>query len=77
VLLPAIAFLWLDSEENGWLDWDKSLLAFAWIAPLAARQIAEFIYLPVGLATAVALFAIAFRRAVRCSERLGSAPAFA
>jgi hypothetical protein len=77
VLLPAIAFLWLDSEENGWLDWDKSLLAFAWIAPLAARQIAEFIYLPVGLATAAALFAIAFRRAVRCSERLGSAPAFA
>ena len=77
VLLPAIAFLWLDSEENGWLDWDKSLLAFAWIAPLAARQIAEFIYLPVGLATAVAVFAIALRRAVRSSERLGSAPAFA
>ncbi|HJR83533.1 MAG TPA: glycosyltransferase family 87 protein [Sphingomicrobium sp.] len=77
VLLPAIAFLWLDSQEKGWLDWDKSLLAFAWIVPLAARQIAEFTYLPVGLASAVAILAIALRRAVRSGERVGSAPAFA
>jgi hypothetical protein len=76
VLLPAIAFLWLDSEENGWLDWDKSLLAFAWIAPLAARQIAEFTLLPVGLASAVAIIAIALRRAAYGNARL-IAPAFA
>lgn len=76
VLLPAIAFLWLDAEENGWLDWDKSLLAFVWIVPLAARQIAEFTYLPVGLASAVAILAISLRRAVRANEAV-SAPAFA
>jgi len=77
VLLPAIAFLWLDAEENGWLEWDKSLLAFAWIVPLAARQIAEFTYLPVCLASAVAILAISLRRAVSRVEQLASAPAIA
>lgn len=76
VLLPAIAFLWLDSEEKGWFDWDKSLLAFVWIVPLAARQIAEFTYLPVGLASAVAVFLISLRRATHSNAKL-SAPAFA
>lgn len=76
VLLPAIAFLWMDSEENGWLDWDKTLLAFVWIVPLAARQVAEFAYLPVGLASAVAVLAISLRRAARSKAPL-SAPAFA
>ena len=77
VLLPAIAFLWLDSEKNGWFDWDRSLLAFAWIAPLAARQTAEFTFLPVGLATAVAILAISLRRAIRNGARLGNMPAYA
>ena len=77
VLLPAIAFLWLDAKENGWLEWDKSLLAFAWIVPLAARQIAEFTYLPVCLASAVAILAISLRRAVSRVEQLASAPAIA
>jgi len=77
VLLPAIAFLWLEAEENGWLDWDKSLLAFVWIVPLAARQIAEFICLPVGLASAVAILAISLRRAVRSGALVRSAPALA
>ena len=77
VLLPAIAFLWLEAEENGWLDWDKSLLAFVWIVPLAARQIAEFTCLPVGLASAVAILAISLRRAVRSGALVRSAPALA
>lgn len=77
VLLPAIAFLWLDAEENGWPDWEKSLLAFAWIVPLAARQIAEFTLLPVGLASAIAILGISLRRAGRSGERMGNAPAFA
>jgi len=77
VLLPAIAFLWLDAKENGWLEWDKSLLAFAWIVPLAARQIAEFTYVPVCLASAIAILTISLRRAVLGRERLASAPAFA
>jgi Glycosyltransferase family 87 len=66
VLLPALAFLWLDGERHGFLPWDKTLMALVWAAPLAARSIAEFTYLPFGLATAVIVAAIALRR-VRAS----------
>ncbi len=66
VLLPALAFLWLDGDRQGFLPWDKSLMALVWIAPLAARQVAEFTYLPLGLATASIVAAIAIRR-VRAS----------
>lgn len=66
VLLPALAFLWLDGQRHGFLSWDKSLMALVWIAPLAAREIAQFTYVPLGLATAVIVAAIAIRR-VRAS----------
>jgi hypothetical protein len=78
VLLPALAFLWLDGERNGFLPWDKTLMALVWAAPLAARQIAQFTYLPLGLATAVIVAVIALRRALRASpsrhSRAASAP---
>ena len=67
VLLPALAFLWRDGERSGWLPWDKSVMALAWTAPLVARQVAEFTLLPLGLATAVAIGAIAVRRQLRAS----------
>jgi hypothetical protein len=63
VLLPALAFLWLDGERHGFLRWDKSLMALVWIAPLVARQVAELTLIPLGLATAVIVAAIAVRRA--------------
>jgi hypothetical protein len=79
VLLPALAFLWLDGERHGFLPWDKTLMALVWAAPLAARQIAQFTYVPVGLATAVIVAVIALRRAMlRASpsrhSRAASAP---
>lgn len=66
VLLPALAFLWLDGERNGFLPWDRTLMAVVWAAPITARQVAEFTYLPLGLATAVIVAALAIRR-VRAS----------
>lgn len=63
VLLPALAFLWLDAERNGWGRWEKTLLAFVWIAPLAARSIAEVTYLPIGLSTAFIVAGVALKRA--------------
>ena len=63
VLLPALAFLWLDGERHGFLRWHKSLMALAWIAPLVARQVAELTLFPLGLATAVIVAVIAVRRA--------------
>lgn len=67
VLLPALAFLWRDAERHGWLTWDKSLMAIAWIAPLVARQVAQFTFVPLGLAMAVAIAVIAVRRQLRAS----------
>lgn len=63
------AFLYADSRENGWRAWDKSLLAFVWIAPLFARTVAEWTLLPAGLASAAALFAVAMRRVTASPSR--------
>lgn len=58
----SLAWLWLDGEENGFADCDRSLMALAWMAPLAARQIAHFTFIPLGLATALILLALPMRR---------------
>ena len=62
VLLPALAFLWIDGQRHGFLSWDKSLMALVWIAPLFARSIAQFTYVPLGLASAIIVAALAIRR---------------
>ena len=67
VLLPALAFLWVDGERNGYRNWDKSLMALAWATPIAGRQIAENLYLPIGLASAIIVATIATRRVLRAS----------
>lgn len=63
ILLPALGWLWLDGRKHGFLPWDKSLIAFVWVAPIVARQAAELALLPLGLLTAVAVAGIAVRRA--------------
>jgi len=78
VLGLGIAWLWLDGEEEGFLAWDRTLMALCWVAPLAARQIAHFTYLPVGLATVLVMLAIPLRRSiVRASPFRRSREAFA
>ena len=63
VLLPALAFLWLDGQRHGFLRWDASLMALVWLAPLLARLVAQFALVPLGLASTVIVAAIALRRA--------------
>jgi hypothetical protein len=65
VLLPAIAFLFVDGERHGFRRWDATLLVFAWFTPLVARTFAEYAAVPLGLLSAVAIAAIALRRALR------------
>ena len=67
VLLLGIAFLLKDGEERGWGSWERTLLGFAWVAPLVARAVAEATLVPIGLASAVAVLAIAIRRNIRAS----------
>lgn len=78
VLGPALAWLWLDGEENGFLPWDRSLMALAWISPLFARQIAHFALVPLGLAAVLVLLFLPVRRSiVRASPFRRSRAAFA
>ena len=78
VLLPALGWLWLDGRKHGFLAWDKSLIAFVWVAPVVARQAAELAFLPLGLLAAVAVAVIAMRRtALRASPSRRSHAAFA
>ena len=65
VLLPAIAFLYVDGREHAFLRWDATLLAFAWLAPFVARTVAEATLIPIGLSSAVAILFIALRRAMQ------------
>ena len=67
VLLAGIAFLWRDAERHGWLPWEKSALAFVWIAPLVARNIAALTLVPLGLSTALLVLVLAVRRHLRAS----------
>jgi hypothetical protein len=64
ILLPALAWLWSHGRENAFLPWDKSLMFYAWFAPLLARIASEVALLPVGLSTALIVAAIAVRRAL-------------
>jgi hypothetical protein len=67
ILLVGIVFLWIDARDRGWLPWDKTILAIAWISPLLARPIAEATTIPLGLLTALAVLALAIRRGMDAS----------
>ena len=62
LLAPALAFLTLVMLEDGSRDYDTSLMAFIWIAPLLARSAAGLVGVPIGLLATLALFAVALRR---------------
>lgn len=78
VLGLALVWLWTDGEENGFLDWERSLMALVWIAPLFARQLAQLTLVPLGLATVLIMLAIPLRRSlVRASPFRRSREEFA
>ena len=77
VLLPALAWLWLDGRKNGFLPWDRTLMALVWIAPLVARNLAHLTLIPLGLVSAAAIAGIALRRSVRASPSHRLREAFA
>ena len=64
ILGVAIAFLVADGRARGFLRWEASLLAFAWAAPLFARNLTGLTGVPVALIAALAVFALAIRRAM-------------
>jgi alpha-1,2-mannosyltransferase len=74
ILAPAIAFFVAHGLKHGFLDYEKSVLAFCWIAPLISRTLAETIFVPVGLIAIVLLFGIVLRRAA--VDRAALPPSF-
>ena len=77
VLLPATAWLHLDGRKNGVLQWDVTLMAFIWFAPLVARTVAEWTLVPLGLISILAIASIALRRWIRALPSRHSREAFA
>lgn len=63
VMAPAIAFFAAHGLKHGFLDFEKTALAFCWAAPLFSRMLAEYIFLPVGLFAVLILFGLVLRRA--------------
>jgi hypothetical protein len=76
VLLPALAWLWLDGRKHGFLRWDATLMALIWATPLFGRQLAQYAYIPLGLISALLVAAISIRR-LRASPSRHSRAAFA
>ncbi len=60
----AIAFMVADMGKRGALTWEPTWLAYAWIAPLFGRSLSELTHVPVNLIAAIAVLALALRRAI-------------
>lgn len=65
LLGPAMALVARHGFEHGFARWEKTALAFAWIMPLATRQLAAAAYIPGGLLAMALLFALVAARALR------------
>lgn len=65
IAAPAVAFLVAYGLREGFAPYEKSALAFVFIAPLLTRAVAEQIFVPLGLAAIVLLFGTVLRRAAR------------
>jgi alpha-1,2-mannosyltransferase len=72
MLAPALAFLTLTMLEDGVRNYEKSLMAFVWIAPLLARSVAGLAGVPVGFLSTLTLFALVLRRLHGQSDRAAS-----
>ncbi|HEX2216681.1 MAG TPA: glycosyltransferase family 87 protein [Xanthobacteraceae bacterium] len=53
----ALAFLAAHAIKRGFQPWEKTLLAVAWFTPIYARAAAQFMLLPLGFLTLLAVFA--------------------
>jgi hypothetical protein len=63
VLALAIAFTVKAGFAGGFRDYEISVLAAAWIAPLLSRSVAGATYVPLGLLVLMAFYAVVLRHA--------------
>lgn len=72
LLGPALAFLGCEALRDGFRRGEAGLLAFVWLAPIAARQIAEATLVPVGFLAILTLFVLAASRMRPLPAALGT-----
>ena len=63
VLGPAIAFFTVDGFTRGFRPWDKTAVAALWLAPLAARSVAQEVLIPIGVIAMLCMFFVIMRKA--------------
>ena len=76
-LAPGLAFLTAAGLRRGFPPFERAALAFVWIAPLAARQVAEATLVPLGFLAMATLYGLALRRAFGKRKAPDREPAFA
>src|SRR5262249_37387680 len=64
-----LVFLHPKALETGFLPWEKSAIALAYILPLIARSTATYAHVPLTPFVATALFAILLRRTMHGPEK--------
>lgn len=73
VLLPALVWLYLDRQREGWLPWDRTLVAVVWAVPLAGRQVAQHLFVPIDLISIFVVAWLALRASPSRRSRAASA----
>jgi alpha-1,2-mannosyltransferase len=64
-LAPAMAFIVASRWRDGFRDYDVSILAAAWFAPLFARAVAGATGVPLGLIAVAMLYILTMRHVMR------------
>lgn len=81
VLGMALALFAAHGHDHGFLSWERTVLALAWIAPLLARGVTQASHLPLGFLMLATMFLMTLRRIMAEREtstiRPNSAPAIA
>lgn len=68
LLAPAIAFLAIDGQRNGFCYWHKIVLAALWLVPLVARSVTEAISIPLAAPLMLLAFVFVLQRAMSDSS---------
>lgn len=76
-LAPAIAFMVAHGRNHGFIEWEKTGLAFVAAAPLIARSVSQFTTIPLGLIAMAGLMVLIVRRANRDAALNQTAPRIA
>ena len=70
LLAPAIAFLALDGQRDGFCAWHKTVLTALWLVPLISRSVAEAVSIPLAAPVLLLAFVFVLQRAMNESSGL-------